>query len=719
MMHHAAFRAAAVVLGMTAAAGLPSASQPAHAQSPNWSDVSPIFQQKCSGCHGAEKADMGLQLHTWEALFEGSSHGEAVIPFDADNSLLVELAEKYRKGSHPEELGRQPLTGDEILRIRAWIDAGAPSEKGAVPFADDDGPRLYVANQQAAMVSVIDVATNQVVQTVNLMDLGFSHHAMPHHIAVEPDGSYWYVSLIMDDVILKFNRDNELVGQVEAERPGLLALDPVKPYLYAGRSMMAVAPPSSLMQIDRRDMTAVEIEILLPRPHALAVTPGGEYVYASSLSDNRVVAFNTATEEMTFTEVDGDMTHVFIGFDIASDGARMVATSEVTSRIFLFDLADPAHPALVDTVGVSRAPWHPILGTDNRTVYAGNNWGNEISVVDMVDSKVVARLAGRGIAQPHGAARSPGGRYVYISSRNMHMPEGHSKAEHVYRPRYNLGDNANVGTVAVIDVEKQRVVRVIEVEEYASGLGTTRVDPATGRARGAADRDRSAPGIEGQVRFSGTPPEPLQLLITKDMEVCGEGFRERREVDVAPRGGLRGVVVFLDEVKGGKNWEPTVGTEAGAGAEAGADRERATIDQEKCRFQPRIQVVPRGADLDVVNSDPMLHNIHAYELIGRARRSLFNISQPESGTVEQELRAERSNHVSLECDSHDFMQGWIFVADNPYAVVVDEDGRFTLSDVPPGTYTLRAWHPKLGTLEQEVDVPPGGAAPVMLTYPEE
>lgn len=700
-------RAVAIALVVAALVSFSSGTHRAQAQSPTWADVSSVFNQKCTACHGANQADEGLRLHTWEAVFEGSDHGEAVIPFDADNSLLVELAEKYALGSHPEEVGSEPLTSAEIARIRSWIDAGAPSDNGTVPFADDEGPRLYVANQQAAMVSVIDVATNQVIRTVNLMDLGFTMHAMPHHIVVEPDGSYWYVSLIMDNVILKFSRDNELVGQIEAVRPGLLALDPVGPYLYAGRSMMAVTPPSSLMRIDRRDMSAMEIDILMPRPHALAVAPDGQFVYVSSLSDNRIVAINTATDDITFTDVEGDMTHVFIGFDITSDGARMVATSEVTSRIFVFDLAHPAHPSLIDTIGVSRAPWHPIIGTDDRTVYAGNNWGNEITVADLVDMRVESALAGRGVAQPHGAARSPDGRYVYISNRNMHMPEGHSKADHVYRPRYDLGDNASVGTVVVYDTHEHAVVRVLEVEEYASGMGA----PRGATAPRGVESGAMLPAIEGQVRFRGTPPDPLQLLITKDMEVCGEGFRERREVDVAPGGGLRGVVVFLEEVEGGKDWGPAA-TPA-SGSESGL----ATIDQENCRFQPRVQVVPRGAELDVVNSDPMLHNIHAYELIGRARRSLFNISQPESGTERQELRARSSHQVSLECDSHDFMQGWIFVADNPYAVVVDDDGHFALGDVPPGTYTLRTWHPKLGVLEEEgVVVPGGGAAHVELTY---
>ncbi|MEE8267808.1 MAG: hypothetical protein V3R97_02745, partial [Gemmatimonadales bacterium] len=87
----------------------------------------------------------------------------------------------------------------------------------------DPTPLLYVANQNSALVSVIDMASNTVVETVDLQALGFSATAKPHHVVVEPDGSAWYVSLIAENRVLKFDRDNQLVGQLEFERPGMMA----------------------------------------------------------------------------------------------------------------------------------------------------------------------------------------------------------------------------------------------------------------------------------------------------------------------------------------------------------------------------------------------------------------------------------------------------------------------------------------------------------------
>ena len=120
-----------------------------------------------------------------------------------------------------------------------------------------DSPKA-VANQTSATVSIIDMETDEVVGTVDLQSLGFTANAKPHHVAVEPDGSHWYVSLIADGWVLKFTRDNELVGQAEFETPGMLALDANRGLLYVGRSMAAVSPPQRIGVIRTADMTIEE-----------------------------------------------------------------------------------------------------------------------------------------------------------------------------------------------------------------------------------------------------------------------------------------------------------------------------------------------------------------------------------------------------------------------------------------------------------------------------
>ena len=210
--------------------------------------------------------------------------------------------------------------------------------------------------------------------------------------------------------------------------------------------------------------------------------------------------------------------------------------------------------------------------------------------------------------------------------------------------------------------------------------------------------------ITGKVLFQGAVPSPKKLLITKDEEVCGKGSVERREIDVTKDGGLRHVVVFLEGVSKGKAWQNP--------------SESFVLDQKKCTFVPYLLVMPKGTEATILNSDQALHNIHAYELIGKASRTLFNVAQPKfKPKVTQKIAVRKGNTaVRLECDAHNWMLGWIFVADSPYAAVVGEDGSFKIDDIPPGKYKLNAWHPFLGTVEREVQLPAGGKEQIVFEF---
>ena len=118
---------------------------------------------------------------------------------------------------------------------------------------------------------------------------------------------------------------------------------------------------------------------------------------------------------------------------------------------------------LVDSIQVAAAPWHPVYSPDGVFIYFGNKGASSVTVVDAESKTVAAEISGRGIAQPHGSAISADGRYLFISSNNL---------DGSYTPRHNLGNNANVGTVVVIDTDSRRIVKVIEVGRNATGLGT-------------------------------------------------------------------------------------------------------------------------------------------------------------------------------------------------------------------------------------------------------
>jgi hypothetical protein len=188
--------------------------------------------------------------------------------------------------------------------------------------------------------------------------------------------------------------------------------------------------------------------------------------------------------------------------------------------------------------------------------------------------------------------------------------------------------------------------------------------------------------IQGKVVFRGAVPT-RKIIPNKDVEVCGAP-REEPVVQVGPDQSVQNAVVYLAQVAKGKSWQ--------AAAKA------PEIDNEKCRFDPMVQVIRPGR-MDVVNSDPVLHNTHGYY----DRRTAFNLALPNQG---QRIPVElpRPGTVRIDCDAHGWMEGWVYVVDHPYHAVTGPDGSFTIADVPPGNYTLVAVQPFTGPVQQSVTV---------------
>jgi len=190
--------------------------------------------------------------------------------------------------------------------------------------------------------------------------------------------------------------------------------------------------------------------------------------------------------------------------------------------------------------------------------------------------------------------------------------------------------------------------------------------------------------LKGKVVFNGTPPSKRKVVPTKDRETCGSGVREVDQIVVAPDKGVSEAIVYLKQVEKGK-----------AFAKAAKPPE---IENLKCDFHPHVQVMPAG-DVVIVNSDPVLHNTKSFF----DRTPVFNLALPNQGQrITRSVK--RSGIMRIECDAHGWMLGWAYVADNPYYAITQKDGTFTITDIPPGSYTLVAWQEFTGPIEVPVTV---------------
>ncbi|MEE3274379.1 MAG: YncE family protein, partial [Acidobacteriota bacterium] len=307
---------------------------------------------------------------------------------------------------------------------------------------------LYVASQSGPALSVIDMNAREVVETIWLTSLGFTANAKPHHVAVEPDGSFWYASLIADGRVLKFNRDNDLVGQAVFETPGMMSVDPVEDILYVGRSMAAVNPPQRIGVITRSDMTIDEYDVFFPRPHAIAVAQGGGRVFTASLSVNQVASVSPEEDDLEIINVTGD-THTFVQFAVSPDGSTLVTGGQVSGQVMVFDLTDSRIPKLVTSLQIGGQPWHPVYSPDGKFVYFPQRTSNSVAVVDSQTWELVASIEGNGLAEPHGSAISADGGTLWVSGRNTEAIypttiESTSSAD-------ASGEGLPAGTVVAID----------------------------------------------------------------------------------------------------------------------------------------------------------------------------------------------------------------------------------------------------------------------------
>ncbi len=219
--------------------------------------------------------------------------------------------------------------------------------------------------------------------------------------------------------------------------------------------------------------------------------------------------------------------------------------------------------------------------------------------------------------------------------------------------------------------------------------------------------------ISGKLSFDGALPEDgvEKITISKNPDVCdedGTGYREVVWVDVKD-GALRGAFVFIKKITEGKNW-------------TAPEDDQYVILQKGCRFRPWAQVVKPGPVI-IRHSDPdsVLHNINTREMIGVekgrvVKRTMFNFGQPEPGDINKKLKPRRSPFISMNCEAHNFMFGFMMAPKHPYAVVVNEDGTYTLDDVPPGEYTVSSWHPRFGIQNTKLTVPANGTAQANFTY---
>ena len=194
--------------------------------------------------------------------------------------------------------------------------------------------------------------------------------------------------------------------------------------------------------------------------------------------------------------------------------------------------------------------------------------------------------------------------------------------------------------------------------------------------------------VQGRITYSSEIPKPTKLLVIKDVKVCAKIDHYDDRLVVGSDSGINNVVVSLVGVEGGKSID-SLGTEF-------------VLDQKFCAYDPHVLIVPVNKQIKILNSDGILHNIHTY---GKQNPSV-NLAQPRF-KKKLKLTLEKPEKVQVRCDVHGWMSAWFVVVEHAYYTVTDSTGEFSLTGVPPGTYTLNIWQELLGSKEVQVTIKAG------------
>lgn len=200
--------------------------------------------------------------------------------------------------------------------------------------------------------------------------------------------------------------------------------------------------------------------------------------------------------------------------------------------------------------------------------------------------------------------------------------------------------------------------------------------------------------ITGTIAYAGTVPPAAKIAVTKDVEACGTE-KTAANLLVGPNKGIRNVVVRLKDIQRGK---------------ALAKPSTVTVDQKGCEYKPRVVLFPAGSRVRIENSDGILHNTNVTAEVNES----FTLAQPKYRRVAEKRIDDPEMPIRVRCDVHNWMASWWISQEHPYYALTDADGSFTLTDVPPGEYTLEAWHETLGTRTQKIAVQANGTSRVTI-----
>ena len=439
--------------------------------------VAEIFVNNCavSGCHVGSSPSSGLSMIRYSDLLKGSSDrsdgaipnygGDVVIPYRPQESLLYQILVKNVTPEAPHD--GLIINQDQINTIKEWIENGARDNNNNLPFRNPSY-RVYVNNQNSDIISVIDGDSKVVSALIDVSQPG-SLPAHPHMVKVQ-DG-YLYATLIGAAKFIKINTsDYSIVGEVNGiTKAGMIIFNPSGTKAFVSRSSTSDPIFQSIYAIDVTNMSIIsEINLAAPGvPHGMALTPDGNKLYVANLSLSRISIVDGNTNEY------GNYDDIVLppGTEpmqtmISPDGKYLYVSARGTSKLLVFDTSTDT---LITEVSVDAMPMQIAVTSDGNKIYLGSMMMSTVNVIQKNGNSWsrIKQISHPGFRMIHGCDITSDDKYVYVSSRNT---------DGMFEPYFDVGGEGPPGTIGIIDTQTDEVVKLIEIEQFGSGLVVEKTD---------------------------------------------------------------------------------------------------------------------------------------------------------------------------------------------------------------------------------------------------
>ena len=395
-----------------------------------------------SSCHATGNNANGMDLSNWQNAMKGSANGTMIIPYNGFWSHMVSflnsdtnLAPVTLDSLFPQF---HKIEAQKVETIKNWIDDGAKSGDGRVAFSDvPDNEKGFITNQATDLVAVIKPNERQVIR---LIPVGQSSVlASPHYVKLSPDNKYFYITLIQEGYIEKYNvSDYAQAGRMQAgQSPAHIEISPDGLYGYV-TNFESSGAVTTTRKFNTASMTVTDVfsEPRMTGPHGMALTQDGNTLYVTSEIGEYIFKINTNNfyaSDSTYIKApidpsvppSGNGTRNFRPYQalLSPDESLLFVSCRGSNEVRIYNTSDLTQVNAI-SLGSNAFPLLMKFTGDGKYLFVCDRNSNSVSIIDRAAQTLVTTITGVGI-QPHGVDFTTDGHYAFIACETQSGFDGH------------------------------------------------------------------------------------------------------------------------------------------------------------------------------------------------------------------------------------------------------------------------------------------------------